>query len=123
MNKYNGEQKVDHVDGDPYSGITKREYFAAKAMQGMLSGRTEHEDPMISVRDAVQMADDLLAELDKTTETKELVELIDKQFSSDVIEASGIEGGLRDGELQMYWEGAIWLKQQLLKRLTNDNSR
>ncbi len=25
-------------------GLTKREYFAAIALQGMLAGRTEHED-------------------------------------------------------------------------------
>ena len=37
--------------------------------------------------------------------------------SSETIEANGIEGGLRDGELQMYWEGAIWLKSHLQKRL------
>jgi hypothetical protein len=37
--------------------------------------------------------------------------------SNDVIEANGIEGGLRDGELQMYWEGAVWLRNHLHKRL------
>jgi len=37
--------------------------------------------------------------------------------SSETIEANGIEGGLRDGELQMYWEGATWLKSHLQKRL------
>jgi hypothetical protein len=39
--------------------------------------------------------------------------------SDDVIEANGIEGGLRDNELQMYWEGAIWLRNHLRKRLTS----
>ena len=37
--------------------------------------------------------------------------------SSESIEANGIEGGLRDGELQMFWEGAEWLKSHLQKRL------
>lgn len=37
--------------------------------------------------------------------------------SSETIEANGIEGGLRDGELQMYWEGATWLKSHLQKQL------
>lgn len=37
--------------------------------------------------------------------------------SSESIEANGIEGGLRDGELQLFWEGAEWLKSHLQKRL------
>ena len=37
--------------------------------------------------------------------------------SSETIEANGMEGGLRDGELQMFWEGAEWLKSHLQKRL------
>jgi hypothetical protein len=37
--------------------------------------------------------------------------------SSETIEANGIEGGLRDGELQMFWEGAEWLKSHLQKQL------
>ena len=37
--------------------------------------------------------------------------------SSETIEANGIEGGLRDGELQMFWEGATWLKSHLQKQL------
>jgi hypothetical protein len=37
--------------------------------------------------------------------------------SPETIEANGIEGGLRDGELQMFWEGAEWLKGHLQKRL------
>jgi len=37
--------------------------------------------------------------------------------TDDAIEANGIEGGLKDGELQMYWEGAVWLKNYLRNRL------
>ncbi len=37
--------------------------------------------------------------------------------SSETIEANGIEGGLRGGELQMFWEGATWLKSHLKKQL------
>jgi hypothetical protein len=37
--------------------------------------------------------------------------------SPENIEANGIEGGLRDGELQMFWKGAEWLKGHLQKRL------
>ena len=33
----NGEQKVPYVEGDAWSGITKREYFAAKIMQGLVN--------------------------------------------------------------------------------------
>lgn len=28
----------DHIDGRDYKGLTKREYFAAMAMQGIISG-------------------------------------------------------------------------------------
>lgn len=32
-----GEQKAFYVEGDPWSCLTKREYFAGLAMQGMLA--------------------------------------------------------------------------------------
>lgn len=38
--------------------------------------------------------------------------------SSEIIESNGIEGGLRDGELQMFWEGAEWLKKYIENKLT-----
>ena len=43
-----------------YLGLTKREYFAVLAMQGMCAGRN-----MCSVKDAVELADLLLTELNK----------------------------------------------------------
>ncbi len=59
--------------GDTYStgGMTKREYFAAKAMQGMLtnellSGPEENE---AIAKDAVNAADKLIAELNKTAKS------------------------------------------------------
>ena len=42
--------------------------------------------------------------------------------SSETIEVNGIEGGLRDGELQMFWEGAEWLKSHLQKRLLSNGN-
>lgn len=48
-------------------GITKREYFAAKAMQGMLSNSipgSHHHTPRL-VKESVAIADALLAELAK----------------------------------------------------------
>jgi len=48
----------------------------------------------------------------------ETTELKDQMFpSSEVIEANGIEGGLRDNELQLFWEGATWLKGYLQKQM------
>lgn len=35
--------------------------------------------------------------------------------SSEMIEANGKEGGLRDGELQMFWEGATWMRDYIMK--------
>lgn len=44
-------------------GLTKREYFAAKALQGLCAGRTEYENPMIDVTMAVKLSDLLLKAL------------------------------------------------------------
>lgn len=41
--KENGEAKVPFVDGDAYSGITKREYFAGLAMQAMVTRADRRE--------------------------------------------------------------------------------
>lgn len=64
---HNGLQKVPYVDGDVWSGITKREYFAGLAMQGLISnqGINLHNQPRI-VSEAVKYADMLLLELENT---------------------------------------------------------
>jgi len=62
----NGEQKVPHVEGDAWSGITKREYFAAKAMQAYASGEYTAQSGMPHENIAewsVKMADALLEAL------------------------------------------------------------
>jgi len=45
-------------------GLTKREYFTVTLMQGLCSGRTEHEQPGADAKYAVQLADILLKELE-----------------------------------------------------------
>jgi len=71
----NGETKVPYVDGDAYSAITKREYFAGLAMQGILSNESFYERmhdeggdnrmiDKVSVA-SVKMADALLEALSK----------------------------------------------------------
>lgn len=62
--KNNGLQKVPCVDGDPRSGITKREYFAGLAMQGLLAGNALCHSDVHNY--AVRFADKLLIELEKT---------------------------------------------------------
>ena len=53
-------QNVEHPDGNVTSkGLTKREYFAAMAMQGLLS----NPNTSFETRDAVIIADALIAEL------------------------------------------------------------
>jgi hypothetical protein len=48
----------------PQEGLTKREYFAAMAMQGLLSlGGVIYQS---TVKSAVEYADDLIEELNKT---------------------------------------------------------
>lgn len=56
---------------DIIHGLTKREYFAGLAMQGLCAGRTEYENPMCDVKKAVELADLLLKELDKPISTTE----------------------------------------------------
>lgn len=61
--------------GDTYGGLTKREYFAAKAMQGMLGSFSypisewvdKHTIPII-VSGAFRYADAMIAELEKEKE-------------------------------------------------------
>ena len=52
-----------------------------------------------------------------TEKTLSIADVMAMLPSSETIEANGMEGGLRDGELQMFWEGAEWLKSHLQKRL------
>jgi hypothetical protein len=69
--KVMAESKFNYIDSDPWSGITKREYFAVLAMQGMLvnggmtqGGSTTHSPNGISEL-AVLHADALLEALSK----------------------------------------------------------
>lgn len=55
---------------EPQKGLTKRELFAAMAMQGML-GNTDHDGNFeVYADDAVKHADALLAALDAKPEAK-----------------------------------------------------
>ena len=62
------EATVD-IDGKPElftafsTGLTKRELFAAMAMQGILANAETHS--VDAAADAVALADELIAELDK----------------------------------------------------------
>jgi hypothetical protein len=73
----NGETKVPYVDGDAYSAITKREYFAGLAMQGLMASMIEMRANGQSINmhggmcenlaiECVDMADALLEELAKS---------------------------------------------------------
>ena len=49
------------------TGLTKREYFAAMAMQGALANKSAHEKTMEMItKSAVKLADILIEELNKT---------------------------------------------------------
>ena len=53
-----------HIKDKPYcNGLTKREQFAAMAMQGLLAGGSYRSN---IARDAVLIAYELLAELERT---------------------------------------------------------
>jgi hypothetical protein len=53
-----------------YPGLTKREYFAALAMQGLLASPTEIGSLNEFIEKAVISADKLIKELNKNLETK-----------------------------------------------------
>jgi hypothetical protein len=59
-------KKDNAFPDNKYSGLTKREYFAAMAMQAIItvSGRID-KDFNITAIDAVQSADSLIRELNK----------------------------------------------------------
>ena len=46
-------------------GVSKREYFAAKALQGLLANPERVREPNVTVRRAVELADALMAELEQ----------------------------------------------------------
>ncbi len=62
-------QFLDGVKGGRNYGLTKREHFAAMAMQGLLANHCFASDPQHRIKDvvyeAVSVADELLEELDK----------------------------------------------------------
>ncbi len=47
-----------------YQGLTKREYFAAMAMQGLLCGISGDRDSEFIVEDSLRMADELLKQIE-----------------------------------------------------------
>ena len=48
-----------------FNGLTKREYFAAMAMKGMIAGNLNTKDIVQTANMAVTQADALIAELNK----------------------------------------------------------
>ena len=75
VGQQNGEQKVPYIDGDPWSGITKREYMATQAMNSLASNEEWAKTMKIAddwddyikrlTEGAVEMADALLEALSK----------------------------------------------------------
>ena len=56
--------------GPHYMGLTKRELFAAMAMQGLLNTHTEFTTIYTYATDAVRLADALISELNKTEQNE-----------------------------------------------------
>lgn len=61
------EAKVSCVDDLRYNGLTKRELFAAMALQGMQGNTNYKWEPEAMAEDAVKYADALINELNKET--------------------------------------------------------
>lgn len=69
----NGNQPIYPSQNWAQKGLTKREYFAAMAMQGLIANSRLDAEKAVSIGtantiawDAVKCADALLSELDKT---------------------------------------------------------
>ena len=62
----NGDLPAMTVGIGNFQGLSKREYFAAIAMQGMLACADEWYDNEYCARYALKQADCLLAELEKS---------------------------------------------------------
>lgn len=65
-----GPYNIETEDGivvtvESYGGLTKREYFAAKALQGMLSTPEQTTNTSVLVQLAVEAADRLIRELNR----------------------------------------------------------
>ncbi len=68
----------DPVSGQ-FHGLTKREYFAAMAMQGILANNYEnHEDYVFAVQEAIEYADELICQLN--------VKQFDSEYADYLIE-------------------------------------
>lgn len=70
--QFGPDEKVRGMQTGTYSGyeigLTKRELFAAMAMQGLLSDPNYNETPTRMAASCVRAADALIAELSKPTE-------------------------------------------------------
>ena len=57
-----------YYKGDPSlinTGMTLRDYFAAKALQGLCAGRTEYEQPGADAEFAYRLADEMMKQREK----------------------------------------------------------
>lgn len=64
-----GRDSIHNSEQGPQDGLTKRELFAAMAMQAIRSGGGSYAKWSDLSEDAVAMADALIAELNKETTT------------------------------------------------------
>lgn len=71
----NAEQPINHIPGSHQGmhpkeviGLTKREYFAGLAMQGIMADGETSDIPSIA-KASILIADELLKQLDETTLT------------------------------------------------------
>lgn len=68
----NGKQPItalNYNESYSFEGLTKREYFAALAMQGLLAGNAVFQSDIPDY--AVRLANKMLAELEKTKQQEQ----------------------------------------------------
>ena len=66
-----GNERIVYTRGHELGGLTKRELFAAMAMQGLIAAQTYSvADVSLSARHSINSADALLEELSKNDKTE-----------------------------------------------------
>jgi hypothetical protein len=62
--QHNPIHPVERYNDHDFTGLTKREYFAAMAMQGILSSSADRGESYVATQ-SVKFADELLKQLEK----------------------------------------------------------
>jgi predicted RNA-binding protein with PIN domain len=86
---------------ETFNGISVRDYFSAKAMQGFMSDPSVRQSWKASAKDAYEMADAMMFEREKDGQTIRRLREEVEALNSDVIEQCRIIGMSAERELAL----------------------